>query len=111
MSIPGEPSWIEVAVGIAVWASPIVVLIWGAVIASRLIRRKTGYPSSPEGLILMLVVSGISAFLISLPFEIPADYFVIVCLPFAVWVYLAILRRLFGPPAEVREGEQLLRSA
>jgi len=106
-----RPGWVEVAIVVVALGMPIFVLIRGAMLASRQIRRKTGYPSSPDGLILMLVATGISAGLISLPFEVSATYFVIVSLPFVVWVYLAILQRRFGPPSEVRGRDRRVRSA
>jgi len=106
-----QPAWFQIVLAVVAIGMPFVVLIWGAVLASRQIRQRTGYPSSPEGLILVLLAASIAAGLISLPFEISAEYFVIVSLPFVVWIYLAILQRRFGPLSAVREREPRVRSA
>jgi polyferredoxin len=90
------PDQVFLAIGFGSGVIAAVVLIWGAVFASRQIRAKAGFASSPDGVILMLFATGISAFLISLPFGIDANVFCLVSLPFVVWVYLAILQRRFG---------------
>lgn len=91
-----QPAWFQVAVVVVALVMPFFVLIWGAMFASRQIRQRTGYPSSPDGVILMLIATGTSGFLLSLPFGIDATAFYLVGLPFVVWVYLAILQRRFG---------------
>lgn len=87
------------------------MLIWGAVLASRQVRKGTGYPSSPEGLILVLLAACVAAVPISLPFAINPRVFVVVSLPLVVWTYLAVLQRRLTPPAQATERDRNVRPA
>ncbi len=104
------PTWITVILAVVSIGVPFVVLIWGAILTSRQICQKTGYPSSPEGLILMLFATCIAAALISLPFAITAWAFLVISLPLVVWIYLAILQRRLAPPSEATEQDRHVQS-
>lgn len=95
------PTWITVILVAAAIVIPFFALIWGAVRASREIRRRIAdCPSTPEGLILTLILNWTIAGLVSLPLAINAWALTLVCLPFAVWAYLAILQRRTTQPAK-----------
>jgi len=97
-----QPTWITVILAVVAIGISIFVLIWGAILASRQIRQNTGYPSTPDGLILMLFTSSIAVYLISLPFAITAWAFTVISLPLVVWGYLAVLRAGWPSPPRRR---------
>jgi hypothetical protein len=95
------PAWITIILVALAIAMPFLVLIWGAVRASREIRRRIAEcPTTPEGLILTLLANWTIAGLASLPLAITAWPLTLVCLPFVVWAYLAILQRRTIQPVE-----------
>lgn len=108
------PAWITVILVAVAIVMPFFVLIWGAVRASREIRRRVAdWPSTPEGLILTLIVNWTIAGLVSLPLAINAWPLTLVCLPFVAWAYLAVLQRrhMSQPVKEATQTGSSARSA
>jgi Ca2+/Na+ antiporter len=68
-----------------------VALIWGGILASRQIREKAGYMSSPDGVILILLMVVLVGFVLSLLVDISVWASMFICVPVFVWVYVAIL--------------------
>lgn len=95
----GLPILITIVFFALVLAVPLFVLVWGAVLASREIRRRTaGYRSTPEGLILTLIATCVAAGLLGVLLTVSPWPLTAVSLPFAVWTYLGILRRRLVRP-------------